>query len=171
MMYAGRLLYLDFHPGNFLIREDGQVGLIDFGMMLPLNDELWRAFQIIDRALTTGRKEDRLAANKMWCELTDNEWDADRTQLTDAYADWCWRPRYCGGKFDFGNEADFREGVDVFAKMVSRRYSRAKPCTPVIARSNFGWRSILYRLRAQLDIREIAEREVRAAGWDRSDYA
>lgn len=32
-------------------------------------------------------------------------------------------------------------------------------------------RAILYRLRARFDVREIAEQEVRAAGWDRSDYA
>jgi predicted unusual protein kinase regulating ubiquinone biosynthesis (AarF/ABC1/UbiB family) len=171
MMYAGRVLYIDFHPGNLLFQSEGRIGLIDFGMMLPLGDELWEYMRIIDRALTTGRQEDRMAANKMWCGLSDQEWDADRSQLIDAYADWCWRARYCGGDYDFGDEADFREGVDLFAKMVARRYSRAKPCTPVIARSNFGWRSVLYRLKAKINLRPIAEEEVKATGWDRSDYS
>ena len=170
MMFTGRLLYIDFHPGNLLFLEDGRVGLIDFGMMLPLNDELWRAFQVIDRALTTGRREDRVTANKLWCELSDDECLGDRMQLIDEYADWCWRSRYCGGEFDFADEVDFRRGVDLFARMVKRRYSRAKPSTPLIARSQFGWRSILYRLKAKLDIRPIAEEEVKATGWDRSAY-
>jgi hypothetical protein len=126
--------------------------------------------RIIDRALTTGRREDRVAANKMWCDMADDEISGDRMQLTDEYADWCWRARYCGGEFDFGDEADFRQGVDLFARMVARRYARAKPCTPLIARSQFGWRSILYRLRAKLDIRAIAEEEVKITGWDRSAY-
>jgi len=170
MMLTGRLLYIDFHPGNFLFLEDGRIGLIDFGMMLPLNDELWKLFHVCDRALTTGRREDRMMANKLWCEMTDEECQGERMRIIDEYADACWRPRYCGGEFDFGDEADFRRSVDLFATMVKRRYSRAKPCTPLIARSQFGWRSILYRLKAKLDIRPIAEEEVKATGWDRSDY-
>jgi predicted unusual protein kinase regulating ubiquinone biosynthesis (AarF/ABC1/UbiB family) len=171
MMFAGRLFYIDFHPGNLLFLADGRVGLLDFGMMVPMNDELWRAMAVIDRALTTGRREDRVAANKLWCELSDDECSGERMRLTDEWADWCWRSRYCGGAFDFADEVDFRQGVDLFAKMVKRRYSRAKPCTPLIARSQFGWRSILYRLKANIDIRPIAEEEVKATDWERSDYA
>jgi hypothetical protein len=36
---------------------------------------------------------------------------------------------------------------------------------------NFGVRSMLYRLKAKIDIRPIAAEEVKATGWDRSDYA
>ena len=171
MMYAGRLLYIDFHPGNLLVLEDGRVGMIDFGMMVPLNDDLWRRMQIIDKALTTGQRADRIAANQNWCELGDDECHGERMQLIDDWADWCWRSRYCGGEFDFGDETDFRQGVELFGQMVKRRYSRGQPCTPLMARSQFGWRSILYRLKARLDIRSLAEQEVKATGWDRSDYA
>lgn len=171
LMYAGRLLYIDFHPGNFLFLDDGRIGLIDFGMMLPLDDALWSEFRVIDRALTTGRREDRLVAIKRWSDISDEPHDADRLQVSDEFADWVWRPRYPDGVFDFGDEADFRRGVELFNKMVSRRYARGKPSTMVICRSNFGWRSILYRLRAKIDLTPIAEEEVRAAGWNRSDYA
>ena len=171
MMYAGRLLYIDFHPGNLMFLDDGRMGLLDFGMMLPLTDDLWEEFRIMDRAITTGRREDRVLAQKRWCDITDAAVDADRLRLTEEYADWCWRARYCGHTFDFGDEQDMRRGIHLFAQMFSRRYARAKPCTPVIARSQFGWRSILYRLKAQINIRPIAEAEVPAAGWDRSDYA
>ena len=40
-----------------------------------------------------------------------------------------------------------------------------------MARQQFGVRSILYRLKAKIDVRSICEQEVKAAGWDRSDYA
>jgi hypothetical protein len=30
---------------------------------------------------------------------------------------------------------------------------------------------VFYRLRANIDVAPIAEEEVRATGWDRSDYA
>jgi predicted unusual protein kinase regulating ubiquinone biosynthesis (AarF/ABC1/UbiB family) len=171
MMYAGRLLYIDYHPGNLMILDDGRLGLLDFGMMLPLDEPLWEEMRLMDRPLTTGIREDRLAAIKRWSDISDAPRDADRLKVTDAYADWCWRARYCGGEYDFGDERDFREGIDLFATMVARRYSRAKPSTPVIARSNFAWRAIVYRLKAKIDIRAIAEEEVKASGWDRRDYA
>jgi predicted unusual protein kinase regulating ubiquinone biosynthesis (AarF/ABC1/UbiB family) len=171
MMYAGRILYIDYHPGNLMILDDGRLGLLDFGMMLPLDEPLWEEMRFMDRALTTGIREDRQAAIKRWSDISDAPRDADRLKVTDAYADWCWRARYCGGVYDFGDEQDFREGIDLFATMVARRYSRAKPSTPVIARSNFAWRAIVYRLKAKIDIRPIAEEEVKASGWDRGDYA
>ena len=171
MMFAGRFLYADMHPGNFLFMDDGRLGVVDFGFMLELDDTVWELMHRMDRALTTGRRDDRIAAVKEWSWISDSPEDDDRLRLTERWADWCWRARYCGGEFDFGDEADFRQGVDLFVQMVRKRYSRARPCTPVIARQNFGWRAMLYRLQAKIDIAPIAEEEVRAAGWDRSDYA
>jgi aarF domain-containing kinase len=168
MMYAGKMFYADMHPGNFLMMEGGRVGMLDFGFIMPIEGEEGELFRKMDRALTTGSLEDRLAANKEWCNIHDDE--TDRLQLTERYADWCWRARYCGGEFDFGDEADFREGIRLFTELFRRRYSRARPSTPVIARCQFAWRSMLYQLKAKINIRDIAEEEVKATGWDRSDY-
>ena len=70
----------------------------------------------------------------------------------------------------FGSKYALR-GVDLFVQMLRKRYSRSRPCTPSIARQSFGIRAILYRLRAKIEVAPIAEEEVRATGWDRSDYA
>jgi hypothetical protein len=40
-----------------------------------------------------------------------------------------------------------------------------------MARETFAIRSLLYRLKANIEIAPIAEEEIRATGWDRSDYA
>ncbi|HMF18515.1 MAG TPA: AarF/ABC1/UbiB kinase family protein, partial [Gemmataceae bacterium] len=155
MLYAGRLLYADCHPGNFLFLEDGRLGVIDFGFVMPLDEELWTLFRRMDQALTTGRHEDRLAAVKEWSWITDEPADADYLRLCDLFADWSWRCRYWGGPFDFADEADFRRGIDLFTEMIRKRYSRARPCTPLMARQNFGVRSLLYRLKAKIDIRPL----------------
>jgi predicted unusual protein kinase regulating ubiquinone biosynthesis (AarF/ABC1/UbiB family) len=170
-MFAGRLLYADFHPGNFLFMDDGRLGFLDFGFVLPLDEDFWDYMRRLDRPLTTGCRQERIAAVKEWSSISDDPADADRLRLTEEWADWNWHARYCGGTFDFGDEADFRKGIDLFVAMVRKRYNRARPCTPVISRQIFGWRSMLYRLKAKVDVRPIAEEEVRAAGWDRSDYA
>jgi len=171
MLFAGRVLYIDLHPGNFLFMEDGRLGVVDFGFMLELDDTLWELFRKMDRPLTTGRLEDRIAAIKEWSWIGDEPADQDRVRLSEEYADWSWQARYCGGEFDFSDEADFRRGVDLFMQMARKRYTRSRPCTPSISRHIFGFRSIFYRLKAKIDIAPIAEVEVRAAGWDRSDYA
>jgi predicted unusual protein kinase regulating ubiquinone biosynthesis (AarF/ABC1/UbiB family) len=171
MHYAGRLLYADFHPGNFLFMEDGRLGVIDFGFILPFDEELWSVIRHMDRAFTTGRREDRIAAVKEWTGITDDPANADFLRLSEEFADWEMRSRYCGEPFDFADEADFRRGIDIFCEMARKRYSKSRPCTPVIIRQHMGWRAILYRLKPKIDIRPIAEEEVKATGWNRSDYA
>src|SRR5436189_1862794 len=41
LMYTARMLYIDMHPGNYLILPDGRLGLLDFGFVLPLEGEEW----------------------------------------------------------------------------------------------------------------------------------
>jgi aarF domain-containing kinase len=171
MMFAGRLLYADMHPGNFLFMDDGRLGVIDFGFVLPYDEDVWAWCRKSDRAMTTGSREDRIAAVKDWSSISDAPADADFLRLCEEYADWTWRARYCGGAFDFGDEADFRKGIDLFITMIRKRYGRARPSTATVSRQIFGLRSLLYRLKANIDIRRIAEEEVNATGWDRSEYA
>src|SRR6185295_11320471 len=169
LMYSARMLYIDMHPGNYLILPDGRLGLLDFGFVLPLEGEEWEWMRRIDRPLTTGRQEDRIPVLKEWSQIRDDE--TDRLRLSDEWGEWCWMSRYRGGEYDFSDEEEFRRGINLFTEMVRKRYSRARPNTPVIARGQFAWRSILFRLKAKFNIREIAEEEVKATGWDRSEYA
>jgi predicted unusual protein kinase regulating ubiquinone biosynthesis (AarF/ABC1/UbiB family) len=171
LMYVGRLIYADFHPGNFLFLDDGRLGLIDFGYVIPISDDIWEFFRKVDRPLTTGRQDDRIEAVKEWSWLTDEPSDADRVRLGEMMTDWYFWPRYCGGEFDFGDEAYFRRGVELCIEMARKRYNRGRSITPTITRQMFGMWSILYRLQAKVDVRAIAEEEVKATGWDRSDYA
>jgi predicted unusual protein kinase regulating ubiquinone biosynthesis (AarF/ABC1/UbiB family) len=170
MLYAGRLSYADMHPGNFLILSDGRLGVLDFGFMVAHSDEEWKLIQLIDRAMTTGRPEDRRAANKEWNFIRDDPADADRLRLCDEFAEWCWLTQHKGKPFDFGDEPYLRRGIDLFTELIRKRYNRSRPSTPAIARLNFGVRALLYRLKAKIDMRPIAEEEVKATGWDRSDY-
>src|SRR3954464_14689028 len=114
MLFAGRMLYVDNHPGNFLFMDDGRLGVIDFGLILEMDDTLWEYMRKVDRPLTTGERDDRIALVKEWSWISDDPSEQDRLRLSEEFADWNWRARYCGGEFDFGDEADFREGVNLF---------------------------------------------------------
>jgi aarF domain-containing kinase len=171
MLYAGRLFYADLHPGNFLLLDDGRLGLIDFGFMLELDDEMWDRFREIDRPQTTGRRDERMTAMKKWNSIGDGPAEEERLRLTEQLCDWFWRCRYCGGEFDFSDEADFRRGVDLMVQMGRKRCTRGERYQLVIAKQTFGIRSLLYRLRAKIDVKPLAEADIALTGWDRSDYA
>jgi predicted unusual protein kinase regulating ubiquinone biosynthesis (AarF/ABC1/UbiB family) len=171
MFYDGRLLYADIHPGNFLCLEDGRVGVIDFGMMVELDETLWELMRKMDRPLTTGNREDRIAAQKEWSAAGEGPEEEERLRLYEQFADWIWHSRSDRGVFDFSDEADYRRGIDLFIEMIRKRYNRSRPCAPVIARETFGWRAILYRLKAKIDVASIAEEDIGLTGWDRSEYA
>jgi hypothetical protein len=171
MLYAGRLFYADIHPGNFLLLNDGRLGLIDFGFVLELNEEMWDHFRQIDRPQTTGRIEHRLAAMKIWHGIADQPRDQVLLRLVEQLCDWFWKCRYGGGEFDFGDEADFRRGVDLMVQIGRNRDCRSQPYGPVIARQTFGIRALLYRLKAKIDVKPLAEADIGLTGWDRSEYA
>ena len=99
-------------------------------VLTQLTDDIWDLLRKMDRPLTTGRRDDRIATIKEWAWLTDESSDADQVRLCDAFTDWCWRPRYCGGEFDFADEAYFRQGVDLVIEGARKRYNRGRPVTP-----------------------------------------
>jgi predicted unusual protein kinase regulating ubiquinone biosynthesis (AarF/ABC1/UbiB family) len=169
LYYTGKMLYPDMHPGNFIVMGDGRLGIIDFGLIMSVEGEQWDWARKLDRPLTTGLYEDRAAAMKQWSDIRDDE--PDRLRLNEQFAEWCWRARSYAGEFDFGDEANFRRGIELFTELVRHRYSRSQPETLTIARGQFAMGAILYLLKTRIDIRPIAEEEVRVTGWDRSDYA
>lgn len=160
LLAAGRVVYADFHPGNFLFLKDGRVGIIDFGFMIPFDDELWALSRRMERALSSGRPEELAAGVKEWSWITDDPSDAERLQLSLEFVDWAWGCRYCGGEFDFGNEADFRRGLDLWMELVRKRYCRGRSPSPALARQQLGYRSLFYRLKAKIDVRPIAQEEL-----------
>lgn len=166
-LYAtGRLLYADIHPGNVIFMADGRIGLIDFGFVVPLEGELWDLLGRMDRAEKTGNAADVAAAVKEWQSITDDVADAERLRLSVEVVQWTFRSRTEGGEFDFGDEADFRHGIDLMARIARKRYCRAHRCSLAVSRHNFGFRSILYRLKARINLQAIAKEEMKATGWE-----
>lgn len=170
MWCSERLAYVDFHPGNLLVTEDGQIGLIDFGMMLPLEGQLWDYYRRHDRAFSTGAPDLLAAANAEWCGLLPEELTTDQARLTLKFMEWQCRPRCQPGEFDFADDAVFRDGIEMFLQLIRGRSIRAFPCTPATLRHQMGLRALLYRLKAKVDVAAIANEEVAATGWDRSKY-
>jgi aarF domain-containing kinase len=171
LLCAGRMLYADFHPGNLVFMQDGRLGLLDFGFVRRISDAEWELYRRFDRPLTTGDRGDIRRFVREWCQIADAAAERDRFDLCHELTCALYEPRFDRGEFDFSDEARFRRACDLFVQAATKRFTRAHPSTPIATRVEFGYRAILYRLKAKLNVRELAEREVRRTGWDRKDYA
>lgn len=169
LFYSGRLNYIDWHPGNFLFTEDGKLGLLDFGCMQEFTDDEWELMRLSDRALTTGRPEDRLEFVKSWTRLRDEDRDENFWKIIEEYLAWSWRSR-TEDAYDFGDGEEFLRGIKLFGELFRKRYTRGHPSSPLVSRWEFAYRAVLFRLRARVRIRDLAEEEIVATGWPRDDY-
>ena len=132
LMYAGRMLYIDFHPGNFLVLPDGRVGVLDFGFIVSIDGEEWDLYRRMDRPLTTGNRQERIAILKEWSDIRDDE--TDHLRLADEFAAWQWMSRHRGAEYDFSDEAEFRMGINLFTEMVYASSTQPK-CPRHVPRS------------------------------------
>ena len=58
MIFEGEVFHADPHPGNLFVEPDGRLGLVDFGMVYTVDDEVrWRLANavkaILDRNVDT----------------------------------------------------------------------------------------------------------------------
>ncbi len=164
--YAGRLLYADTHPGNYLFRVDGHLGLLDFGCVRPYTDREWEANRLADLAIRGG-DEDVVRAIRASLGLAEDEaFDPEILARNVAFGRWIWRPYRHDGPFDYGDPGYLREGVDLFAALGRTRIPAPwLLMNAFIARWYFGVGAMLYRLRARVDVQAIYLRERLAAGW------
>jgi predicted unusual protein kinase regulating ubiquinone biosynthesis (AarF/ABC1/UbiB family) len=170
LFYAGRMHQIDWNGGNFLFLPDGRLGLLDFGAVIQFSDEEWELMRAADRPLTTGRREDRLSFLSRWIGPLDEKKDERTIRLSEAYMEWSWRPRASGGVFDFGDGAELRRGIEILGEVMRARMMRGQPCSGLITRWDFLYRGLLHRLGARVGVARIAEEEIAAAGWDRTEY-
>jgi hypothetical protein len=164
--FAGRLLYADPHPGNFLFRADGRLGFLDFGCVRPYTDREWECCRLCDQAIRGG-PDDIVRAQRSNLGLAESD-EIDPALLDQIveFARWMWRPYWHNGLFDFADPSYLREGVDRFAALGAARIPAPwLTMNAFIARWYFGTLALLYRLGARVDIPAIEHRERPAAGW------
>jgi predicted unusual protein kinase regulating ubiquinone biosynthesis (AarF/ABC1/UbiB family) len=164
--YTGRLLYADPHPGNYLFRADGRLGLLDFGCVRPYTDREWECNRLADLAMRGGDdnmvRTARASLGLAEGEALDPEILAQMVEVSR----WIWRPFSNDGPFDFSDPDYLRGAVDRYAACGRARIpSPWLPMNAFLVRWNLGMAAMLYRLRARVDVRAIYLRERLAAGW------
>ncbi len=158
-MYYADMNYGDPHPGNYLFLNDGRLGLIDFGCVQYYGPEerhiLRLSERVIDEDLSVMPELLRLTAG---IDVNDPE-QATYLKLIDNSRNWMMEPMRVQGAFDFGDEGHLKRGFEWFSAMVHSRRVRGHPMYVYFHRCVFGVKALLYRLRAQVDVRALHRQE------------
>jgi aarF domain-containing kinase len=160
-MYFAHMNYADPHVGNYLFLDDGRLGLLDFGCVQHYNEG--------ERELLTLSLQAIDGDEAAFLRLTERAFGLrPGEQISEAYLrrtresfDWMMEPMRASGPFDFGDEGHLQRGFAWFSEMVRERMLRSHPTYVYFNRCVFGMKALLYRLRAQVDVRSLFEQERR----------
>jgi len=158
-MYLAFMTYGDPHPGNYIFLSDGRLGLIDFGCVQHYGPE---ERELVRLAEKMAYEDESLVPEVVQraCGLGPDDPEIEEyVQMMRESLDWMMEPERKQGAFDFGDAKHFQRGVDWFTRVSRARLFRANPMYVYWNRSVFGWKAILYRLRAQVDVHAVVQRE------------
>jgi len=162
-----RMYYSDMHPGNFIFREDGSVGMIDFGGVRVLDDDEWEYLRLSQDS-RVGTRDDVLSHIQRSLLLSDERMQKI-PELIDVMVEFCdyyWQPLRQEGPFDFSDPEYLRRGFDLMARTARHRHSRQRPVNLYMHRASFELAALFYQLKSRFDCKAIWDDEKRATGWE-----
>jgi aarF domain-containing kinase len=158
-MYYAFMTYGDPHPGNYLFLRDGRLGLIDFGCVQHYGPEEREMVRLADKMAYEDPSIAREVVQRA-CRITEDDPELDDyVRMMEESLNWMMEPVRQPGPFDFGDEAHFQRGVDWFSGVMRKRQVRAHPMYVYWNRSVFGFKALLFRLRAQVDVHAVLRQE------------
>lgn len=151
-------VHADPHPGNFLMRDDGTVGIFDFGCIKEIPEDFYiNYFLLVDKEVLKDEKRRReIYTNLEMIHPNDTEKEIlFFSELFQKMIDMLTLP-FTVDHFDFGDETYFRE-IYAYMEYVSNlkevrdsKVARGSRHSLYVNRTYFGLYSILSDLKAQV---------------------
>jgi len=163
LLYQARMSYADPNPGNFIMMDDGRLGLVDFGCCRIFTDDEQELMELGLEALSDGG-DAQLRTIRKASLLTDEEMkDEKRIAAFNDILDWYWEPLRYDGEFVFDDEY-LRRGIEYMGTVISRRFTRSMPIGIWNNRLFYGYRALMYRLRPKINVKRLHDSELQRAG-------
>ncbi len=153
-----RQVHADPHPGNFLMREDGTMGVIDFGCIKVINDEFYDNYFALINFDTLEDEERTVQIFKTLDFITKSDTDKEAKFFTELFKEMIYllgKP-FAVEEFDFADD-DYFESVYLYAEKLQNleelrksKVARGSQHGLYINRTYFGLYSILNELRAKV---------------------
>lgn len=153
-------IHADTHPGNFFFREDGKLGVVDFGCIKKFSEEFTQNYM---QLLPTHMEQDEDKIRKLYLKLDiikknpkNPKKEEEFFQFCKAYGDTFAQP-YMGNEFDFGDPS-FKEKINRFAKELPiQKEPRGDKNFIYSTKVHMGLYSILMKLKAKIDTKRSKE--------------
>ena len=153
-----RELHADPHPGNFILKDDGQVAVIDFGCTKQLPEEFYHSyFQLLDAQKVHDQKQRRQLFMELRFLYEDDtpEQQAFFDEIFSSSIQLLGRPFY-QEEFDFSSEAYFEEIYQMGYKLSrspeirNSKRGRGSRHALYLNRTYFGLYNLLHQLQARI---------------------
>jgi predicted unusual protein kinase regulating ubiquinone biosynthesis (AarF/ABC1/UbiB family) len=158
-MYYAYMNYADPSPGNYIFMNDGRLGLIDFGCVQHYGAEEREILRLSELLIANPAPAELPQLLKLVSGIgpDDPEMELYR-KIFDQSRTWMMEPMQ-GGSYDFGDEGHLKRGLEWFSGLIRSRHTRGHPMYVFHHRGVFSSKALLYRLRAQVEVRELYDRE------------
>ncbi len=161
-LYYALMNYADPHPGNYLFLDDGRLAMIDFGCVQRFNPEEQEILRLSERLVAEDESVIPLLLERV-TGLRPGDRGADEyLEMIHRSCDWMMEPMRSEGPFDFGDEGHLRRGFAWFSRALRDRTVRGHRMYVYHHRTVFGIKSLVYRLRARVDVKGLHAAESRA---------
>ena len=157
-MHVLRMMHADPHPGNFIIDEKDDLGVIDFGCIKHIPDDFYRAyFELASHEVLNDKKRTDELFKELEIIRSDDP-KKDVAIISKMFTELIWllsRP-FNEGMFDFSNEAYFNEIYEKGDQIskdpeMNRLQARGSRHFVYFNRTFFGLFNILHSLKAKVD--------------------
>lgn len=147
-------IHADTHPGNFFFRDDGKLGVIDFGCVKKFSEEFTQNYM---QLLPTHLEQDEQQIRDLYKRLDiikenppNPEKEEEFFQFCKGYGDTYAQP-YMDNQFDF-SDPDFKKRINYYArKMPMMNEPRGDKNFIYSTKVHIGLYSILMKLKAKID--------------------
>jgi predicted unusual protein kinase regulating ubiquinone biosynthesis (AarF/ABC1/UbiB family) len=149
-------LHADPHPGNYLLREDGRIGLVDFGCVKRLTPDVeelnWR---LVSRSWLEGPAQMERVIGLLWGPHVSRP--KARRMMTDlgGYIDLVFPRGPDAGVVDFGKPTILNSLSQAMRRAVSDKLTN--PEFAFVSRAELGLYCLLHQLRARVKTTEVWE--------------
>lgn len=152
-VYRHRVIHADPNIGNFLFRDDGRLGLIDFGCVKVLEDDFAENLRLLMRGI---EEEDMEKVRKMYetvgVHYKSSSNDREFRDFMSRWLEWITRPlreEY----FDFAANPDYFTEGRKFIPRIYGMVDRYDGSLVYYGRSEYGLYRILHRLGARVRLK------------------
>lgn len=148
-----RAVHADPHPGNFLITEDGKLGVIDFGCIKEMPDDFYYPFFALTSTEMLSDKARTIEAFRKLEMIKPDDNPAQVEFYYQAYKEMIslFAEPYMSGTFDFSQKSYF-DNLYQFGEKIARmpefKQARGVKHFIYVNRTNFGLYNMLHELGA-----------------------